>query len=381
MEKTIAPYEIPDGIDYSKLFLGRVYNVDTVKMQIDVEVDELPGQIITGLNIPVMYSSFISNSGMFTVPRNGDYVLLAKRQAIWECVGCANISVIVDKTTSMSLLATLQRMHNSDFASTIKDATAKEFSAEALIPDLGPGDFGTFVRNKDKSVDFLMLTNGKMILSAGMAYLVLNQIDRSIRALADFFMVVTGDGKTKFEFGSPQTPFGVTPPADYLIKFGNSLRNEFFEMGYVNTAGVADTGMGGTVRARLRVGTAIISIMQDGSIDIKTISDISATSRNMQITNTRTDIKSTNVTINGKSFVLTENDITVNCPTINVNSENVKINGVSIEAGGLVPLILSTCIPILMAHTHPVNIPQATALPSLNLVALPATATKIVKGA
>jgi len=412
--------DIPRGIDKSRIFTGVVSNVNSASMLMDVEIVEIQMRV-RDIAIPPLYISNSQKSGVVAVPRVGDSVLLALKQSEWVVIGY-NIAKYRDDTNTV-------RTAWQD----IVDKSGNGIPAFELTE----GDFGIFVHENDKAVDMLLLKDGKFILSSGLAYMVVDQQDSSFRYMFDYMSKTVAGGIATLECGFPSIDNnGKKKYIVYDHFFGYRSANEDFEIGYVNDNGIpAKTKSGGNVRARIKVGNAVITIGDDNSIEIKTTSkvfidsseanvdvgtvrvkgqkmkieeneidinaedvsldtnavsinadniDIEAKSASLNIDSLKVDsnevkVESDSVEISGSKTKLTSNSMEIDSGNMSMDVQSMNVNAQSASIGGDVPLVLSTILSILESHTHPYS--DGVTGPSPSLADASFTyATKIVKG-
>lgn len=273
MKEAIAA-DVSKQLDFSRLFLAKVIAIDTIFMQMEVEIVESI-TYVKQVNIPCAYISQVCNSGVVVVPRVGDFVLMAKRQEIWECVGYTMISYAQANKDSNTNSDVMQGNTTTwNLMQKIKDDG--KLGIGAPPPQLSEGDVAIFLHEQKKAVDFCMLKNGLMIMSTGMATLVLNDTDVSMTEMLNYkktFMANDGGG---MEFGTPQMltgPDGSTQliSTGFLWKvYSQGLFNESIELGYVNNGvtPVLTTSTGSPVRFRIKTKLAEVLIGLDGSVAI-----------------------------------------------------------------------------------------------------------------
>ncbi len=248
--KEISQFEIKKSIDFSKLLVGRIVSVDADKLIAKVDLLDAPGRIET-VSIPFGYVSSVDTSYMVFVPKEGDRVIVGMKQGgDWEILGYRpGVEVNDSEWTGM-----------------------KQTEKPVRAMNLNKGDFAIGVHNDTKSVDFLMSTDGKMVLSAGLVYMVLDQAWSALYEIMGYKRWDT-DGMT-MEWGEARvfdTGLWSIIPNEKLWRI--QAGEEEIGLGYINKLGVPEVveedDVTGSVRFKVKVGTTVITVTDDGSVLIK----------------------------------------------------------------------------------------------------------------
>ncbi len=370
-------------VDLSRIFLAKIVSINTETMQMSVILSEVPGTI-NNINIPTIYISATNNSGIIAVPRLGDLVLVAKRQEMWECVGYA---MYYDKEGPNKDRTTWKVMRES-----------RDGKYGPPPPDLKEGDFAIFAREGRNAVDFLILRSGYVVMSAGIATLVLSQQEVSLTQVLQYSTLFSPSAMFQVEQGLPKimTPDGNAQylTTDFLFRWNSEILKESMEFGYVNTEGAPIlTETGAPVRWRLKTRLGHVLVGSDGSFFILNKSktkihsseihllsdklfDLKAINAVMKIA-TKTSIKCPHIDIEGTELKITNETTSITTQLMNIegytNIEgSARINGevditgpvrmdntlsvlgnVRIGTNELQQLVKATVLPIIASHTHP----------------------------
>ncbi len=355
--------EVIKTSDFKKLFIGRILTVDTAEMMATVELQDILG--VVNVSLFFHYISDIAGGYMVYVPVIGDTVIIGMSQsANWEVVGYRMNRLTTDEHSTWGLM--------------------RKTDQYTQPIELQKGDFAIGIRKDENNVDLLMLGNGKMVLTAGLVYVILNQNDNSLRQIMSY--CICGNGKMIQDWGEARF---ISDGKEQVIKDEQLWRvkneeKEEIALGCINKKGIIEKdSKDSPIRFRVKINETEILINKNGEVAINAqngfILKIQQTGEMIEIKNSGINIISDSVNIetkfNQEGDVNIKGDINVEgkiniSDSLDVGKKITALEGG--DVGGVTALVLETILPLLTNHTHSYVLPAkpaglASTSPSLQL--------------